>query len=184
MKKLPLVLGLSLLLVATPVFAKDNNQGNSTGHRFSVNVQAGDDGDSDKDDPTPSSSPNPSVSPNPSCSPDGHENHGEFVSCVARLHLGGDEVSEAAHSDIGKGEEEEEHEGASPSATPSMSPSPTPSASASAAPTPTPEATESASPSPTASGSAELLPNAQKTQVQNIITMLQGIINNLKSLLS
>lgn len=31
-----------------------------------------------------------------------YKNHGEFVSCVAKLHVGGDIVSKAAQTDIGK----------------------------------------------------------------------------------
>lgn len=78
MKRLFLILGISLFLLAAPVFAKK-----------------------------------PEVPK--SCNPDANwKNHGEYVSCVAKLHQGGKNVSEAAKSDIGK-----------PSASPSATPSPT-----------------------------------------------------------
>src|SRR3989344_3933414 len=38
------------------------------------------------------------------------KNHGEFVSCVAHEHRGGDDVSEAARSDVGKKFEDDEFE--------------------------------------------------------------------------
>lgn len=48
-----------------------------------------------------------SPSASPSCSPErDYKNHGEYVSCVAREHRGGKEVSEAARSEIGKKHEE------------------------------------------------------------------------------
>ncbi|MDP3941846.1 MAG: hypothetical protein Q8Q49_06080 [bacterium] len=50
------------------------------------------------------------------------KNHGEYVSCVAKLHVGGDEVSEAARTDVGK--KSDEH-GDGPSVTPTLSTTPT-----------------------------------------------------------
>jgi hypothetical protein len=55
------------------------------------------------------------------CNPDGNwENHGAYVSCVAKLHQGGKTVSEAARSDIGK-----KKHGDGPTVTPSPSATPT-----------------------------------------------------------
>lgn len=57
------------------------------------------------------------------------KNHGEYVSCVARLHLDGDEVSEAARSEIGKKADDHDNDGdddISPTITPSVSPTITP----------------------------------------------------------
>jgi hypothetical protein len=57
------------------------------------------------------------------------KNHGAYVSCVAKLHLGGKTVSQAARSDIGKKQHGE------PSITPSVSPTATPTATITPTPT-------------------------------------------------
>jgi hypothetical protein len=64
-------------------------------------------------------SPTIKLSPSPTCDKD-HEwvNHGGYVSCVAKQHLGGQMTSEAARTDIGK---------KVTNTTPSVSPSGTPS---------------------------------------------------------
>ncbi len=181
MKNLILIPAIALLLIATPALAKEHNQGNSNNnaHRFAVSADTG----GDEDDPLPSTSPNPSGTPNPTCNPnDDYENHGAYVSCVARLKLGGGEVSEAAQSNIGRREEEEEQENASPVASPSSTPTPTPSPTVSPSESPSPTASGSASPSPSASGSASLSAGTQ-LEVTNIIGILQGIIKSLQNLL-
>ena len=49
--------------------------------------------------PTTSPTPVPTIP----CDPNAQwKNHGEYVSCVAKLHLGGQAVSEAARSNVGK----------------------------------------------------------------------------------
>lgn len=54
------------------------------------------------------------------CDPNAEwKNHGAYVSCVAKMHPGGEVVAAAAKSDIGK----KSHE-SSPSATPTVSPTP------------------------------------------------------------
>jgi len=60
------------------------------------------------------------------CDPNAEwKNHGQYVSCVAHLHLGGEVVSEAARSDIGKKNKIEPSVSPSPTASPSPSISPT-----------------------------------------------------------
>lgn len=57
------------------------------------------------------------------------KNHGEYVSCVAKKHLGGKEVSEAARSEIGKKSDDHGNDGDDdilPTITPSVSPTITP----------------------------------------------------------
>jgi hypothetical protein len=62
------------------------------------------------------------------CDPNAEwKNHGAYVSCVAKTHPGGDAVSAAARSDVGKKHLDETPTG-SPSATPSVSPTPITSA--------------------------------------------------------
>lgn len=126
MKRLFLILGISLFLLAAPVFAKK-----------------------------------PEVPL--SCNPDANwKNHGEYVSCVAKIHQGGKNVSEAAKSDIGKKE-------ASPS--PSVSPS----------------APSSASPSPTGIGTtspvSQITIEGTKIEIRALIAVLQKIIESLKHLI-
>src|SRR6266550_1632632 len=108
MKKQTALVLILLLTFATPAFAanhdnhghdKDNEHNSPKTQALQVSV-----------DPcvsvSPSVSVEPSVSVSPSaipCDPNGEwKNHGQFVSCVAKLHLGGKFVSEAAQSDIGK----------------------------------------------------------------------------------
>src|SRR3989344_7283368 len=71
-----------------------------------------------------------------SCEEDA-ENHGQFVSCVAHLHEGGQTASEAAKSDIGKKDHDEDGDD-DDEVSPSTSPSPTVSPSPSASPSPSP----------------------------------------------
>ena len=82
------------------------------------------------------------------------KNHGEYVSCVAKSGAGGQAVSEAARSDIGK-----------KSGTPSASLSPSPDASGSA----TPSASVSPSPEATSSGLINSI-------TENLATVQEGIL--------
>jgi hypothetical protein len=138
MKKQLVFLSVSALLFVTPVLAKDNNQGRSDEHRPSGLLSIATIAPEPSQTPAPSASPTLTPSSTPStapCDPDGDwKNHGQFVSCVAKEHEGGDEVSEAARSDVGK----KHHH---PSSTPSPMPSVSPSASASAEPSATPPIT-------------------------------------------
>lgn len=147
-----------LALTATPVLAAHDNNGNNNGNgrdnadsahtnhvnnnvqNTTVNQSAETDNDTQNAIPTTIPTNNPTVTPSTSpCDPDAHwKNHGAFISCIAHLHQGGEEVSEAAHSEIGKSNEPSEEltpsVSPSPSATPSVSPtvtvSPTPISSA------------------------------------------------------
>ena len=129
---------------------------------------------------------------------DDWKNHGEFVSCVAHQHLGGQIVSEAAKSDIGKHDDEDEDENeeedgddddnltASP--TPEVSPSPTVSPSPSVSPSPEVSPSPDVSPSPTPEVSPSPGPTTQLTgDNRNMITIfiekLQDLINELQNLL-
>ncbi len=103
-----------------------------------------------------------------SCAPETQwKNHGEYVSCIAKLHQGGQAVSEAARSDIGK-----KH--ASPSG--SFKPSPTASSSASASLEPSPSASEEAN-------LAEALENIEVAkQFEAIGQLVQDFLHNLRNL--
>lgn len=101
------------------------------------------------------------------CDPNANwKNHGEYVSCVARLHQGGSTVSAAARSDIGK-----KHASASGS----ISPSPTSTISA----TPTPEASESALES-----GALASQNGIIGQAHAILELLSNFLNRLSHIFS
>ncbi len=138
MKKLLLVSALAFLLTATPVLA-DKDQGKDI--------------DNDNDD---------SVTASQSCDIAAlWKNHGSFVSCMAKLHLGGASVSAAAQSDIGKEHDEDE------SVSPSASPSPTPSSS----------------PSLGVGTSAAVTVEGTKIEINALIQVLQNIITSLQHLL-
>lgn len=116
-----------------------------------------------------------SVEVEQNCNPAGPwKNHGEYVSCVAKLHPGGKEVSEAAKSEIGKKEDDEdkpEH-----SATPSASPSVNPSAS------------PSASPSPVGIGDSNpaisaIITSGTQSEIKALIEILRNIIKSLQHLI-
>lgn len=104
------------------------------------------------------------------------KNHGQYVSCVAKTHPGGQVVSEAAQSDVGK--KNGEAGLISPSSSPEVSPSPSPEAS------PTPEVSPSPSPSPSPEGGATALGPAGADILQEIIDKLEDLIDRLSQLFS
>ncbi|MCL4366423.1 hypothetical protein M1437_04310 [Patescibacteria group bacterium] len=141
------------------------------------------------------------------CDPDDNwKNHGAYVSCVAKLHEGGKNVSEAAKSDIGKKEDQDEEENEddedgqtaspSPSASPapSVSPSPSstpipsgsPSPSPSSSPTPLPSQSPTASPSSTPSPSPSASPSASPTAAitESVNLELRALVEVLKNILA
>ena len=124
------------------------------------------------------------------------KNHGQFVSSIAKTHPGGDEVSEAARSSVGKkdhdddqDEDEDEDEdnddenNASP--TPCVSPSPSVSPSPLVSPSPDVSPTPEASPSPSISPSPSPLSTTQEqiTFLESLVARLNAIIDSLKNLL-
>ena len=131
---------------------------------------------------------------NGECDPSAQwKNHGQYVSCVAHTHPGGEIVSEAAQSDIGK-----KNASASPSPTPEVSPSPSASPEISPSPevSPSPEASASpeASPSPSVEPSPSPTPELTiegqtlefeegQNPFENIIAALEELIERLRNLL-
>lgn len=112
------------------------------------------------------------------------KNHGAYVSCVAHTHPGGEVVSAAAQSDVGKKDVEES---ASPS--PSVSPSPSPEVSPSPTPEPSPSPSPEASPSPSPEGTALVLPGSglnlnNNDALEKIIEKLEQLLERLQNLLS
>lgn len=113
------------------------------------------------------------------CDPDDEwENHGQYVSCVARMQdRDEDDVREAAKSDIGKKVK---------NSTPSISLTPTLSATPSSTPTPTISATPSASPTLTSTDSAQITEDTRKAQIielKALIEVLKDILESLKHLI-
>lgn len=110
------------------------------------------------------------------------KNHGQYVSCIAHQHPGGQVVSQAAKSDVGK-------KGAGVSPSPSASPSPSPEASPSPSPEISPSPSPEVSPSPSPEASPSPSPEAEGASVGSndviaqIIALLQGIVERLNSLL-
>lgn len=172
MPKLYVLLTLFLLITISSAvtYAKSDKAANNPQSNKSNNSsnnglgQSSDRGNNGKKDPQASVSA--------TCAPEAQwKNHGDYVSCVARLHPGGQAVSEAARSDIGKKQK---------GSTPSGSLKPSPSASSSASP--------SLSPTPSASGSASLLntlSNYEITlQIGAIRELFRDFLKNLKHLLT
>lgn len=115
-----------------------SNNGNSGNNKPGGNKQQNDNIDI-KDSLDISVLPTASSSGRENCDPNfPWKNHGEYVSCVAKLKPGGQTVSEAAKSDIGK-----KNKNASASATPAGSPTPPATGSATPSASPSPEATSS-----------------------------------------
>ncbi len=165
MKKILPVLTLIFVLIATPAFAKSSN------HQDSDDVSA---------------------SPSASCNILSiFKNHGSFVSCIAHLHEGGNSVSIAARSDVGKDEDENEDEGdepvsPNPSSTPAVSPSPSSSPEVSPTPSESPSGSPEVSPSPAVSPSPSPLTEGVtnlNTGISQLISELRNLINSLKNLL-
>ena len=129
-----------------------------------------------------------------SCDPDDDwKNHGEYVSCVAHQKQGGNSVSVAARSNIGKYDDDEDDEDdndqscpiASPSPSVQPSPTPTPGTSPSPSPSASPSPTPSVSPSPSASPTIELENNLDQTKdtLAKLIDKIQELIDKLQNLL-
>ena len=113
------------------------------------------------------------------------KNHGEYVSCVAKLHLGGKTVSEAAKSQIGKkhkdvDDDNDENDDNVPSITPTPSISLTPTPSISLTPTPTDVPT--ATPSVTITPSPTDVPDNNANQAA-LVAQIKELIKTLKDLI-
>ncbi len=143
MKKFLPLLILLFVLAVTPVFAQSYNS-NPNSYKGKNNIIVND----------------PSPTPQATCDPAlDYKNHGAYVSCVARLHQGGQTTSNAAKSDVGK-----------------KSGSVNQVASGSASPSPT--ASASASPLSTASAQIE----ATKTEIKSLINILKDLLKSLRHL--
>jgi hypothetical protein len=121
------------------------------------------------------------------CDPNAEwKNHGEYVSCVAKLHLGGKVTSQAANSTVGK------------ILTPTSSPSatPTPTIDPSITPTVTPEVTPTEIPTMTPTPTLEpvggttepdtqnlAIQNTNSSQISEIIEVLNNILTSLSNLI-
>src|SRR3989344_5240648 len=125
----------------------------------------------------------------PDCDPNGEwKNHGQYVSCVAKQKPGGQLVSEAAQSDVGK----KNQNGVSPTDIPSLSPTPT----AEATPTPTEEATptptDTIEETPTPTGEETPTPTPEEeitietlsanSPIAELIQVLRDLVKSIKDL--
>src|SRR5690242_12348498 len=124
MKKELALAGIAVLILATPVFA--NQHGNSENAKENSGtvisqekrqIQSPEGNTADEveteDENEVTNTPTPTTedhqkdvkaaSDSTACDPNAEwSSHGEYVSCVAKLHLGGKTVSAAARSDVGK----------------------------------------------------------------------------------
>lgn len=121
------------------------------------------------------------------CDPNAEwKNHGAYVSCVAKQKPGGQVVSEAAKSDVGK--KNKDNNGA-PTLTPTVSVSPTlsPEPTIEASPTPTEEIT----PTPTLTPTETPIPTTEPTPEEEFVnaggtetnTLVRELIDTLKELI-
>lgn len=175
MRKHLLILLPLFLLVVVPAFASQSkNEKNEKLHEPQIKINR----ESNDEDPVSKSEAiSVSVKPEVSveCDPDEEwENHGKYVSCVAKLHLGGKEVSEAAKSDIGK-KHKSDKDDITPSVNPSAAISLTPTASTSVTPT----AQSSLTVTPPFSESVTL----PKNQLDTIVKVLEKMLNFFKNLI-
>lgn len=111
------------------------------------------------------------------CVQESYKNHGEYVSCVARQKLGGEVVSEAARSNIGK---------RNITPTPSSTPSAAPTVQPTVTPSVTPTISITLTPTPTGTGSAALSVTknqAVRGELRALIEVLNQILTSLKNLL-
>lgn len=174
MKVIVLVL-LAFVLITTTVSAEpgknNDKESKNQGKNQEISENQGSSGNSGKNlkdssgknVDTASSSGKQSNKPE-NCDPNfPWKNHGEYVSCVAKLKLGGKTVSEAARSDIGK-----KNKNASSSALPS----PESSSSATPSATPTPEATSSGGLAATITENLESLQQEINTVVSQFAALL------------
>lgn len=183
---------LAFVLVSTPVFAeKDQKNENNHGKNSEIEIQEESHGSINGPSSTGSIgssvtlSVTSTVTPkdeqdqgNTGCDPDDNwRNHGKYVSCIARLHLGGEETSEAGRSDEGK-------RGRTPSVTPSVTPSTSPSVSPTTTPSVTPStspsATPSISPTPEVSVTTSALVTVPLEELRSLINQLKRLLGLLK----
>lgn len=164
MGKLLLVLSVAFFLITTPVLAsKDKEKGTQN---LEIEIEQEEECDSEQE----------------------WKNHGEYVSCVAKLRLGGKVTSEAAKSDIGKKNQNDENDDEDENE-PSPSPNASPSASPSASPTTSPSASPSVSPSPvgigvTSGGAVNSSLQDSNLDIRALIQFLQNLIDSLKKLMT
>jgi hypothetical protein len=167
MKKTLLLTATSVLLVTTPVFAEHQNNG-SQEHKLTMQQVV---------TISPTNTPK-------TCSPDETwENHGGYVSCVAKQHLGGQVTSVAAKSSIGKHEDNDgDDDDVTPTVSPSVTPSVTPTDTPSITPTDTPSLTPTESPTETPTVTPSITPTGTEDQTGANLDVLQpfkSLINNL-----
>lgn len=104
------------------------------------------------------------------CEDENLKNHGAYVSCIARKHEGGESVSAAARSSIGKKDEKDDEDENTFSVTPTV----IPTVAVTASPT--------VSPSVTPVSSTTQVESAIAAQLKSLIEELQNLINFLTSL--
>lgn len=170
--KLVVMFILGLALLVNPIFAQsEKSNGNSQNKEEKVKQNQGASNNTNSNSNSSNSGPGNSAKNLKSASSSGSleencdpslewKNHGAYVSCVAKLKQGGQAVSEAAKSNIGK-----KNQTGTPSASPLVSP--TPDASSSATPS------ASVLPSPEATSSGLLTPAI----TQSIQTIQAGLTN-------
>lgn len=176
------------LTLATGVSAKSNQENNKTNHGENENRQE----DVKRIGSTAAAvttTTDPSITVTPTTTPnrvkndcdDDNKNHGSAVSCIARQHLGGKEVSEVAHSQIGKNHEDNDLDDDDITPTITVTPSETPTATPSVTitptdtPTATPSVTTTVTPSPTPT-SEQLTSqiNALLEELKNLLKQFRG----------
>lgn len=101
-KGLFITAALFLIVTGSAVAAPSDKSHNNKPGKESVEVSESSHNDTNKQDKD-SDDKKVTESSKMDCDVNGtYKNHGEFVSCVAKLHIGGDIVSKAAQTDIGK----------------------------------------------------------------------------------
>ncbi len=177
---LPVILIIFALLVL-PVDASQEKQNKNSNKNENARVQKIEARAVNESDPSITPSVVLSVSPVSECDPQNEwKNHGEYVSCVAKQKTGGESVSSAARSSIGKKQKTNRPEvSVSPSLTPSVSPTAAPSVSPSVTLTIAPTVEPSLTATPTAVPTVTI----PTDQAQAVVRILERMLNYFKNLL-
>ncbi len=112
------------------------------------------------------------------CDPNAQwKNHGAYVSCVAKQKPGGQVVSEAAKSDVGK-----KNADTTPIVTPDVTETPTPTPEPNGEVTPTP--TEEITPTPTVEETPTPTPGEELVEIETENNaLIRGLIQSLQDLI-
>lgn len=182
-KQIPVFIPAILIifaLVVLPANASQDKQNKNASKNDNLRVQKIENLTANDSVPSATLPPVLSASPVLECDPEKEwKNHGEYVSCVAGQKRGGEAVSQAARSNVGKKQKDNRPEvSITPSVIPSVIVTATPSVSPSVTLTITPTVDPSLTASPTAVPTVTI-PTDQAQAIVKILERMLGFFKNL-----